>query len=182
MGNHLDLSLPVRSFLFNLIFQPFKTHPIIQWEGNNFVIDWSIKLIPLYIEVFSLHNSVLTRQAASVFRQPRCSSSPGQRVLQLSAVRRLHMLVPGRGGATGVFLYHSTNECILALHIFCFLVFELSCNNVCVICSVNHQQFWYLHSRQCHDSVSPMQSCPHQQHSSDDSGNCYKQRDVTRHS
>ena len=29
-GIHLDLSLPVRSFLFNLIFQPFKTHPIIK--------------------------------------------------------------------------------------------------------------------------------------------------------
>ena len=93
-GIHLDLSLPVRSFLFNLIFQPFKTHPIIKWEGNNFVIDWPIKLIPLYFELFSLHYSVLTRQAASVFRQPRCSSSPGQLVLQLSAVRMLHMLVP----------------------------------------------------------------------------------------
>ena len=97
-GIHLDLSLPVRSFLFNLylIFQPFKTHPhpIIKWEGNKLVIDWPIKLIPLYFKLFSLHYSVLTRQAASVFRQPRCSSSLGQLVLQLSAVRMLHILVP----------------------------------------------------------------------------------------
>ena len=181
-GIHLDLSLPVRSFLFNLIFQPFKTHPIIKWEGNKLVIDWPIKLIPLYFKLFSLHYSVLTRQAASVFRQPRCSSSPGQLVLQLSAVRRLHMLVPGVGGATGVFQYqYSVMHSCLDLYNSSFLVFEL-CYNKCVICCVDHQQFWYLHSRQCHDSVSPTQSCRHQQHSSDDSGNCYKQRYVTRHS
>ena len=183
MGNHLDLSLPVRSFLFNLIFQLFKTHPIIQWEGNNFVTDWSIKLIPLYIEVFSLHYSVLTRQAASVFRQPRCSSSPGQRVLQLSAVRRLHMLVPGRGRATGVVVYQYS---VMIIHSCIVSTFDIACLLVlwykCVICNVDHHQFWYLHSRQCHGSVSPTQSCPHQQHSSDNSGNCYKQRDVTRHS
>ena len=112
--------------------------------------------------------------AAAVQQQPGAA-----RVTALSSQDASYI---GAGRATGVFQYrYSVMHSCLDLYNSSFLVFEL-CYNKCVICCVDHQQFWYLHSRQCHDSVSPTQSCRHQQHSSDDSGNCYKQRYVTRHS